>query len=473
MAPASIVPVILSGGTGTRLWPLSREARPKQLQALASPRTMIQETALRVAQDDAYAPPIVVCNEAQRFVVAEQLREAGVAGATIVLEPTGRGTAAAAAIGALLARKRDPDARVLLLPADHHVVDPKTLNGAFAAADAAARDGALVTFGVRPTAPETGYGYILAGEDPDGDGVADVAAFVEKPDRARAETFLEDGRYFWNSGMFLFRADAYLAELERFAPGNLAACATALEDARRDLDFLRLGTGFADQPNASVDVAVMERTDRAAVAPLDCGWTDVGSWSALWEVGAKDADGNVAVGDVVLHGAHNCYARSDGPLTAVLGLDDVVVVSCDDAVLVSSKDHAQDVKAIVERLKADGRAEASIHREVHRPWGSYRTLFAGERFQVKCIDVKPGAKLSLQKHYHRAEHWVVVNGTALVTRDNEMLMVRENESVYLPLGAVHRLENPGKILLRLVEVQSGPYLGEDDIVRLDDDYRRI
>ncbi|HEV7369583.1 mannose-1-phosphate guanylyltransferase/mannose-6-phosphate isomerase, partial [Arenibaculum sp.] len=338
---------------------------------------------------------------------------------------------------------------------------------------AAAGQGALVTFGIEPTGPNTGYGYIRRGAARPEDGVFAVDAFVEKPPADVAQAYVASGDYLWNGGMFLFRAETYLAELERYEPRVFEACAAALAKSRRDLDFLRLDeASFAASPNISVDYAVMERTADAAVVPLRAGWTDIGAWSALWEIGRQDADGNVAVGDVAFQEARNCYVRSDGMLTAVVGLDDAVVVAMKDAVLVTSRDRAQDVKRLVERLKTAGRAQTTDHHVVHRPWGSYETLHAGDRFQVKAISVKPGCKLSLQKHFHRSEHWVVVTGTAVVTRDGESLLLRENESVYLPLGCVHRLENPGKVALRLIEVQSGTYLGEDDIVRLDDSYGR-
>ncbi|MGQ9369719.1 mannose-1-phosphate guanylyltransferase/mannose-6-phosphate isomerase [Azospirillum sp. ST 5-10] len=467
-----IVPVLLSGGSGSRLWPMSRELYPKQLLPLCSDRSMLQDTARRIADPALFAPPLVVCNHEHRFVIAEQMRQIGVAPGAIVLEPVGRNTAAACAVAALAAD--DPDAVILVLPADHLIQDVDAFAAAVGRAAAAAADGYLVTFGIAPTAPETGYGYIRQGQPLAGhDGVFRVAAFIEKPDRAVAEGFVAGGEHVWNSGMFLFPVGRFLEEMGRYAPAVLDAARRALEGGQSDLDFLRLdAAAFADAPAISVDYAVMEKTAMAAVVPCQLGWTDVGAWSALWEIGAKDADGNVSVGDVVTEGARNCYVRSDRHLTAVVGVDDAVVVVTDDAVLVAGRDRVQSVKAVVERLKAAGRPEPVSHRTVHRPWGTYRSLDTGYRFQVKCLTVVPGARLSLQMHHHRAEHWVVVQGTALVTRGDERLMVYENQSVYIPMGTVHRLENPGKLPLSIIEVQSGAYLGEDDIVRLEDTYGR-
>ncbi len=473
-AGARIVPVILSGGSGTRLWPVSRETFPKQLWPLTSARTLMQETALR-AHGTGFAPPIVVCNQEHRFLVAEQLRNAGVTGAQIVLEPVGRNTAPAIAAAALLVAEQDPDAVLWILAADHAVADTASLHHALGIAATAARTGRIVTFGMRPTAPETGYGYIERGDRLAGvDGAYAVARFLEKPDPATAAQFVADGRHLWNSGMFVFTARILLDELAAHAPDVLPPVRQAVAERHVDLDFIRLGeTAFAGAPSISVDYAVAERTARAAVVPADIGWSDVGSWSALWELGEKDAAGNVAVGDVLLEGARDCYVRSDGMLAAVVGLRDAVVVVTKDAVLAMHRNHAQDVKKVVDRLKAAARPEAVAHNRLYRPWGFFESLIQGDRFQVKRMVVEPGRQLSLQKHYHRAEHWVVVNGTARVTRDNETLVVRENESVYLPLGCVHRLENPGRIPLTLIEVQSGAYLGEDDIERLEDTYGRV
>ena len=473
MIETRIVPVILSGGSGTRLWPVSRESFPKQLWPLVSKRTMMQETALRAAAP-AFTPPIVVCNNEHRFLIAEQLRAAGVDEARILLEPVGRNSAPAIAAAAMLVAEDDPDTILWIMAADSSIADEVALQSAVRAAANAARAGYIVTFGMKPTAAETGYGYIEIDTEINGsDGVHAVARFLEKPDSAAAERLVAGGRHLWNSGMFVFTARTLLEELERHAPEILPPVQRAIAERTADLDFIRLGVeAFAACPSISIDYAVAERTSRAAVVPADLGWSDVGSWSALWELGEKDALGNVAQGDVVLEGAENCYVRSDGMLAAVVGLKDAVVVVTEDAVLAMHRGHAQDVKKIVEHLKAVGRPEAVAHNRSYRPWGYYESLIQGDRFQVKRIVVTPGRQLSLQSHFHRAEHWVVVNGTARVTRDEDTLIVRENESVYLPLGCVHRLENPGKIPLTLIEVQSGAYLGEDDIVRLQDTYGR-
>lgn len=470
-----IFPVILSGGAGVRLWPMSREQYPKQLLPLYSERSMLQDTVRRVADPACFAEPLVICNHEHRFLIAEQLRQVGLGEARIVLEPVGRNTAAAAAIAALTIAERDPDGQILLLPADHVIQDQEMFLKAVAIASTTAAAGHLTTFGIVPTAPETGYGYIRRG-DPIDDQVSafHVAAFVEKPPRAEAERYVTEQSYFWNSGMFLLPVRQYLAELERLEPAILDACRKALAQGRSDLDFFRLDEeAFAASPNISIDYAVMERTAMAAVVPCSIGWTDVGAWSALWNIGRKDEGGNVHHGDTLAWESSGCYVRSeDGALVALLGMTDTVVVATEDAVLVAAKDRAQDIKPLVEHLKKQGRNEPLLHRRVHRPWGFYQSLHAGDRFQVKRLTVAPGARLSLQKHYHRAEHWVVVNGTALVTRGEEQILLRENESVYIPLGTLHRLENPGKVPLNLIEVQSGSYLGEDDIVRFDDHYGR-
>lgn len=471
-----IHPVLLSGGSGVRLWPMSREQYPKQLLPLCSERSMLQDTARRVAGTDRFATPLVICNQEHRFVIAEQLRQIGIADPRIVLEPFGRNTAAAAALAALIVAQEDPEGLLLLLPADHVIRDEPAFLEAVERAARVAGAGRLATFGIVPTAPETGYGYIRCGDRIEGhEGTHEVAAFVEKPARAVAEGYLAEGSYFWNSGMFVLPAGLYLAELERYEPEVLAACRAALDASRTDIDFIRPDSdAFAAAPSISIDYAVMERTDRAAVVPCSIGWTDVGAWSALWEIGEKDEAGNVCQGDAVAWDSQGCYARSeDGALVALLGMTDTVVVATEDAILVAAKDKAQDIKPLVERLKKEGRSEPLQHRRVYRPWGFYQSLHTGERFQVKRLTVKPGAQLSLQMHYHRAEHWVVVNGTALVTRGEEKILLRENESVYLPLGTAHRLENPGKVPLNLIEVQSGSYLGEDDIVRFDDTYGRV
>ena len=474
---SAIVPVILSGGSGTRLWPVSRESFPKQFWPLVSELSLIQETAAR-AQRPGFAPPIVVCNQEHRFVVAEQLRGLGIQGARILLEPVGRNSAPAILAAALVVAETDPGAVLWMMAADAAIEDGEALHVALAAAVAAARAGHVATFGMKPTAPETGFGYIERGAALPGiAGAYAVGQFLEKPDAARAAEFVASGRHLWNSGMFVFTAATLIAEMERFVPDVVAAVRAALAASVADLDFVRLDpAAFGACPSISLDYAVAERTTLAAVVPADIGWSDVGSWGALWELGAKDGDGNVASasgrGAVVFEGASNSYARSDGAVVAVLGLEDVVVVSTVDAVLAMHRDHAQDVKKVVDRLRAMKRPEATAHNRVYRPWGFYESLIQGERFQVKRIVVNPGHKLSLQKHFHRAEHWVVVNGTALVTRDAEVLMVRENESIYLPLGCVHRMENPGRIPLTLIEVQSGSYTGEDDIVRIEDTYGR-
>ncbi len=469
----TIVPVILSGGSGTRLWPVSRESFPKQLWPLVSDRTMIQETALR-AVGPGFAPPVIVCNEEHRFLIAEQLREAGITGARILLEPVGRNSAPAIAAAALLIAEDHPDAVLWMMAADSSITRMDALSAALADAVAAARAGRIVTFGMRPTGPETGYGYIEIGSElTDLGGVHRVASFVEKPDAAKAAAMVADGRHLWNSGMFVFTAATLLDEMQAHAPDVMAAVRRAIQSRVADLDFVRLDkAAFSASPDISLDYAVAERTQRAAVVPADLGWSDVGSWNALWELGDKDGQGNVSLGDVLLENSARCYARSDGMLTAVVGLTDTVVVTTEDAVLVMHRDRAQDVKKIVERLKKTGRHEARAHNRCYRPWGFYESLINGDRFQVKRIVVKPSQKLSLQKHFHRAEHWVVVAGTALVVRDEDHVMVRENESIYLPLGCVHRLENPGRIPLELIEVQSGAYLGEDDIVRIEDTYGR-
>jgi mannose-1-phosphate guanylyltransferase / mannose-6-phosphate isomerase len=468
-----VVPVVLCGGTGTRLWPLSREGYPKQFWPLLSRRTMLQETAARAA-GAGFAPPLLVCAEAHRFLVAEQLREAGISGARIVLEPAARNSAPAIAAAALIAHETDPSAVLWLMAADAEIADAPALQAALATAVAAARAGRIATFGMTPTQPETGYGYIEAGAELSGvAGAHEVARFVEKPDATTAAAYVADGRHLWNSGMFVATAATLVAELERHEPALLACVRVAVEHATRDLDFIRLDPeSFLATPSISIDYAVMERTQHAAVVPASLGWSDIGSWHALWEASPRDAAGNATVGPVELLDAKRTFVRSEGILTAVIGLEDAVVIVTDDAVLAMHRERAQDVKKIVDRLKAKGVKEATEHRRIYRPWGHYEGLILGERFQVKKIGVRPGHKLSLQKHFHRSEHWVVVNGTAIVERDGERLLLHENESVYLKLGCVHRLENPGRIPLTLIEVQSGAYLGEDDIVRIEDTYGR-
>ncbi|MDD2876207.1 MAG: mannose-1-phosphate guanylyltransferase/mannose-6-phosphate isomerase [Acidiphilium sp.] len=469
----TIVPVILSGGTGTRLWPVSRKAYPKQFWPLISARTMLQETAGR-ATGRTFAPLVVVANQDHRFIVAEQLRESGTTAARILLEPTGRNSAPAITAAALLVAETNPDQVIWIMAADAAIADPAALQAALGIAAKAATDGFIVTFGMHPTAPETGYGYIEQGEALAGHGNAfRIARFVEKPDATTAAALCADGRHFWNSGMFVATARTLLAEMERHAPEVVRAVRIAFDAREFDLDFIRLGTeGFAAAPDISFDYAIAEKTDRAAVVPAALGWSDVGSWAAIWDVATKDSAGNATMGDAIVEDSTGCYVRSEGAVTAVLGLHDVVVVTTPDAVLVTHRSKTQSVKRVVDRLKRDKRPEAEAHNRVYRPWGFYESLIQGDRFQVKRIVVHPGAKLSLQKHFHRAEHWVVVAGSALVTRDAETHLIRENESLYLPLGCIHRMENPGKIPLTLIEVQSGAYLGEDDIVRYEDTYGR-
>jgi mannose-1-phosphate guanylyltransferase/mannose-6-phosphate isomerase len=465
-------PVILSGGSGTRLWPLSRASLPKQLLALNGARTMIQDTVLRAAVPGA-TTPILLCNEGHRFLVAEQMQTIGVSPHAIILEPVGRNTAPAAAVAALLVAERDPSGIVLLLPSDHVVADEAAFRAAVDKAVGAARAGHIVTFGMQPKGAETGYGYIQRG-DPVSAGVFAVKRFAEKPERELAEKYLAAGDYFWNSGMFVFRTDVLLAELERYEPGIVAACREALSLAQRDLDFVRLDAdSFEKSRSISIDYAVMEQTDKAAVVPCDLGWNDVGAWSSLWSLLQRDQAGNVVQGDVLIHDSRDSFVRSEKGLTALIGVKNLVVVVTDDAVLVADKHRSEDVKAIVDRMKEARRPELNEHKIVFRPWGSYQSIDAADGYQVKQIIVKPGGRLSLQSHKHRAEHWVVVQGVARVTCDDKVFLLHENQSTFIPLGARHRLENPGKLPLRLIEVQSGSYLGEDDIVRYDDVYGRV
>ena len=470
---APIYPVLLSGGSGTRLWPLSRQCRPKQLLPLTGPRTMLQETAVR-ADEESLKRLIVVGSSDHRFAIAEQLRGVGIQAPRIILEPVGRNTAPAAAVAALSAVEQDPEALVLLMPADHLIADTAAFRRAVTLGASAAADGHIVLFGVEPKSPATGYGYIESGGPiARHEGVNSVARFHEKPDAATAQEYLSTGRHWWNSGIFLVSARVLLSELEAFAPDVARAARRALDSAVQDLDFCRLEPdSFAQAPSISLDHAVMEHTDKAAVIPVDFAWSDIGSWSELWQTGNRDGDGNVVTGDVRTVATRNSYVRSEGPLVATLGIEDMIVVATSDAVLVARKGADQEVKDLVAGLQADNHPAAASSPLVHRPWGHFQTIELGERYQVKRIMVKPGAKLSLQKHYHRAEHWVVVNGTAMVTRDGESLLLKENESIFLPLGCVHRLENPGRIPLNLIEIQSGPYLGEDDIVRFEDLYAR-
>lgn len=466
-----MIPVILSGGSGTRLWPLSRGQYPKQFLPLVSSHTMIQETVLRLDGLEGLKEPIAVCNEGHRFMMAEQLWEIGVKPAAIILEPMGKNTAPAVAMAALTAAYGDDI--LLVLPADHVISDLAAFHKAIVHAKALAEQGFLVTFGIVPTEPETGYGYIKRDTLQHGPAF-NVAAFVEKPDSDTAKQYLQSGDFYWNSGMFAFKAGSFLAELEKFNPEMLACCRQALKAAKIDQDFVRLDKEiFSTCPADSIDYAVMEKTDKAVVIPLDAGWNDVGSWSALWDVTDKDPFGNAISGDVLTVDTWNSFIHAQNKLVTVIGVNDLVVVETDDAVMIASKDRVQEVKQIVARLKEQGRCEADVHRKCYRPWGHYDLVDKGERHQAKRIMVKPGGKLSVQRHHHRAEHWVVVKGTALVTKGDEKVLITENESTYIPLGVVHCLENPGVIPLEIIEVQSGSYLGEDDIVRFDDQYGRV
>ena len=466
-------PVILSGGSGTRLWPLSRKNLPKQFLALCGSTTLFQQTVERARGVPGASAPIVVCSEEHRFLVAEQLRALGIEGASILLEPMPRNTAPAIALAAWQAATSDANAVLLVLPADHLIGDTPSFAQAVGKALPLAEQGWLVTFGIRPEAPETGFGYIKRAEAVGNAGFR-VERFVEKPDGGKAKEYVEAGDYEWNSGMFLFKASRYLEELKQHAPAMHAATKEAFDAAKADLDFVRVGKdAFAASPDSSIDYAVMEKTTRAAVVPVSCAWSDIGSWDALWAASDRDADGNRLEGDVISIDSRNCFVRgTDRRLVAALGLEDIVIVDTPDAVLVAPRARVQEVKKLVDKIKTAGRQEHMFHRKVYRPWGSYDSIDMGERFQVKRITVKPGAALSLQKHHHRAEHWVIVSGTAEVTRNDEVFLVAENESTFLPLGAVHRLRNPGKVPLELIEVQSGSYLGEDDIVRLEDVYGR-
>ena len=467
----NIRPVILSGGSGTRLWPLSRAAYPKQLMPLVGQESLLQETVERVSDPTLFSAPLLICNDEHRFLVAEQLRALGCKPEAIVLEPLARNTAPAVAAAAMMAA---PDSLLLILPSDHYIQDAAAFRSAVRQAAKAAEAGSLVTFGIAPRAPETGYGYIRRGEAlPDAPGCRKVAAFVEKPDAATAEGYLASGEYLWNGGMFLFRADRFLAELGRLEPAMKAAVEKSVAAATRDLDFIRLDkAAFGEAPAISIDYAVMEKTKAAAVVPVEMGWTDVGSWAALWDVTEKDEDGNALIGDVVSVDVKNCYIRGESRLVTAIGLENIVLIETVDAVLAVSRERAQDLKLVIDKLTAAGRDERLSHRRVYRPWGTYESVDSDQGFQVKRIVVNPGARLSLQKHAHRAEHWVVVRGKARVTRDREIFDLVANQSAYIPLGAVHRLENPGQRALHLIEVQAGDYLGEDDIVRLEDNYGR-
>ncbi|KAF3998168.1 mannose-1-phosphate guanylyltransferase/mannose-6-phosphate isomerase [Glaciimonas immobilis] len=467
-----LIPVVLCGGSGTRLWPLSRDTYPKQFLPLLGEETLLQQTMQRLRKIDGMGAPLLVCNESSRFIAAEQLREIGITDANILLEPMRRNTAPAIAVAALQAMAHGDDPILMVLPSDHVIKNQATFSAAVNIAKQAAEEGKLVTFGISPLGPETGYGYIRAGTASAGQAQP-VLEFVEKPDRATAEKYLASGNYFWNSGMFVFRASRYLEELSRFHPEIVAACQNALALAKNDLDFIRLDSAsYIASPDKAIDYAVMERTEYACVVPLDAGWSDIGSWTAVWEAAAKNADNNATHGDVILQDCDNCLVHGTTRLVSAIGLRDIVIVETADAVLVMHKDHAQNIKQLVEKLSTTQRPEVLQHREVARPWGSYDSIGKGPRFQVKRITVKPGAKLSLQMHHHRAEHWVVATGTARITNGEQVYLLTENQSTYIPVGVVHSLENPGKIPLELIEIQSGTYLGEDDIVRLEDRYGR-
>ncbi len=466
---STIIPVILSGGSGTRLWPLSRKHYPKQLLNLAGGQyTMLQQTALRVQHLSA---PIVVCNEDHRFMVAEQLRALSEQPATIILEPLARNTAPAIALAALAATEQDPEAIIAVFPADHVINNQAVFEQALEKATEAACSGDLLTFGIVPSEAETGYGYIKA-QAQNGE-LSAVEQFVEKPCLQDAEAYVQSGQYFWNSGMFVFKAQAYLDALEALAPTIKSSCQAALAQANSDLDFIRVDkAAFAQCPDLSIDYAVMEHASNVKMVPMDAGWSDVGSWSALWQIADKDSDDNAFIGEVMAIDSSGNLVHSAEKLVAIIGLDNVVVVDTKDALLVCDKSQVQRVKEIVAELKQQSRPEHLLHREVHRPWGCYDAIDSDERYQVKRIKVKPGASLSLQMHHHRSEHWVVVKGTAKVQLGEKTLLLTENQSVYIPIGEKHRLTNPGKIPLELIEVQSGDYLGEDDIVRFEDLYRR-
>jgi mannose-1-phosphate guanylyltransferase/mannose-6-phosphate isomerase len=472
MGSRLLIPVIMCGGAGTRLWPVSRESMPKQFVPLVEERSTFQQVLGRIRDETIFDRPIVITNSDFRFIVAEQMRECGIEG-DIVLEPIRRDSAMAVAVAAVLAGARDPASIVIVLAADHVVRDQDAFAQACREAVAAAADGRIVTFGINPTFPATNYGYIRPGARLDGGTAFAVDSFVEKPDAATAGRYIAD-RYLWNSGNFLFRADVMLAEIARFEPDIANAAKAAVGGMTKDLDFLRLpAEAFAQVPKKSIDYAVMERTGHAAVLPVDCGWSDVGSWSAVWDLMGHNADGNAAAGSVVFLDSRNSLAHSDGAiLTAVVGVDNLVVVATPDAVLVTSRDKAEQVKDLVELLKAQNREQAVTHVRVYRPWGYYQGVDAGSRYQVKRIVVKPNAMLSLQKHFHRSEHWVVVRGVAEVTIGSDIRTIVENESIYIPIGSVHRLANPGTMPLELIEVQVGDYLGEDDIERLTDQYGR-
>lgn len=467
-----LLPIIMAGGTGSRLWPLSRENYPKQFQRLHGDLTMLQTTIRRLESLDCL-PPIVICNEVHRFIVAEQLRQVGQLDHSIILEPIGRNTAPAIALAAIYAIKQYGNPNLLILAADHIIMDKQVFCNTINQAQEYVKEDKLVTFGIVAKSPETGFGYIKCGTTLADNKVFEVDSFVEKPDIETAESYIEQGKYLWNSGMFAFKAQRYMEELERYCPQIADTCKKAMQDTDIDLDFIRVSYDrFVDCPTESIDYAVMEKTEDAVVISMDAGWSDVGAWSSLWEVSDKDSQGNVIKGDVFTTDSKNNYIFAETGMIATVGLEDTIIVQTKDAVLVSARGKTQEVKNIVNQLKCKNRSEHKIHREVYRPWGKYDSIDSGHRYQVKCITVKPGEKLSVQMHHHRAEHWIVVSGTAKVTVDDKVRLVSENESVYVPLGSTHCLENPGKVDLELIEVQVGSYLGEDDIVRFEDRYGR-
>lgn len=469
-----LLPVIMAGGTGSRLWPMSRELYPKQFLRLYGQRSMLQETVLRLDDVDA-REPVVICNQEHRFLVAEQLRQINKLSHNIILEPVGRNTAPAIALAALSAIENGDDPILLVLAADHIINNKPLFHQAIKSAFKFALQGRLVTFGIVPTGPETGYGYIHRGQEEtlDEQIAYQVSRFVEKPNKETAESYIASGEYYWNSGMFMFRAKKYLEELEKFRPDILDACKAAIQGCKESDEFIKVDRDlFIACPDESVDYAVMEKTTDAVVVGLDADWSDVGSWSALWEVSPKDDKGNVLTGDTFLHNANNCYINTDEKLIAAIGVDDLVIINTKDAVLVVNKDQVQDVKKVVEYLKANHRSEYKRHREIYRPWGRCDVVVQTERFNVNRITVKPGAAFSMQMHHHRTEHWVILSGTGEVTIKDQKFLLTENQSTFIPIGAQHRLENPGKIPLELLEIQSGSYLGDDDIIRIKDQYGR-